>query len=32
MLMALSRLVEVITPYEDVPALRVLLGAVATDR
>ncbi|TGD94302.1 Na/Pi cotransporter family protein [Methylobacterium nonmethylotrophicum] len=32
MLMALSRLIEVITPYEDVPALRVLLGAVATDR
>lgn len=32
MLMALARLVEVITPYEDVPALRVLLGAVATDR
>jgi phosphate:Na+ symporter len=30
MLMALRDLLEVVTPYEDVPSLRLLLGAVAT--
>ncbi|QAY95646.1 Na/Pi cotransporter [Methylovirgula ligni] len=30
LLMALSQLVQIITPYEDVPSLRMLLGAVAT--
>ena len=32
MLMALSQLLEIITPYEDVPSLRILMGAIATDR
>ena len=31
MLMALAQLLHVITPYEDVPSLRILLGAIATD-
>jgi phosphate:Na+ symporter len=31
MLMALSQLLELVTPYEDVPSLRLLLGAVATE-
>src|SRR4051812_17342314 len=31
MLMALAQLLQVITPYEDVPSLRILLGAIATD-
>jgi phosphate:Na+ symporter len=31
MLLALHRLFELITPYEDVPSLRLLLGAVATE-
>jgi len=30
MLMALHRLVELLIPYEDVPSLRLLLGAIAT--
>src|SRR3954465_1516508 len=30
MLMALARLLEIVTPYEDVPSLRMLMGAVAT--
>src|SRR6476659_4639549 len=30
-LMALSQLLQVITPYEDLPSLRILLGAIATD-
>jgi phosphate:Na+ symporter len=30
MLMALARLLVIITPYEDVPSLRMLMGAVAT--
>src|SRR3954469_19138746 len=30
MLMALAQLLQVITPYEDVPSLRILLGAIAT--
>ena len=30
MLMALRQLLELVTPYEDVPSLRLLLGAVAT--
>jgi phosphate:Na+ symporter len=32
MLMALSQLLEITTPYEDVPSLRILMGAIATDR
>ena len=32
MLIALSRLLEIVTPYEDVPSLRVLMGAIGTDR
>lgn len=32
MLIALARLLEIITPYEDVPSLRILMGAIATDR
>jgi len=32
MLIALSRLLEIVTPYEDVPSLRILMGAIATDR
>ena len=32
MLIALSRLLEIITPYEDVPSLRILMGGIATDR
>lgn len=31
MLMALSQLLTLVTPYEDVPSLRLLLGAVATE-
>lgn len=31
MLMALSRLLQIITPYEDVPSLRILMGGIATD-
>ena len=31
MLMALHQLLELVTPYEDVPSLRLLLGAVATE-
>ena len=31
MLMALHDLLELVTPYEDVPSLRLLLGAVATE-
>jgi phosphate:Na+ symporter len=32
MLIALSKLLGIITPYEDVPSLRALMGAIATDR
>jgi phosphate:Na+ symporter len=32
MLIALPQLLEIITPYEDVPSLRILMGAIATDR
>jgi phosphate:Na+ symporter len=31
MLIALSQLLEIVTPYEDVPSLRILMGGVATD-
>ena len=31
MLLALRQLLDLITPYEDVPSLRILLGSVATD-
>ncbi len=31
MLIALSRLLEVVTHYEDVPSLRILIGRIATD-
>jgi phosphate:Na+ symporter len=31
MLIALSRLLEVVTHYEDVPSLRILMGRIATD-
>ncbi len=31
MLLALSLLLDVITPYEDAPSLRLLLGGIATD-
>lgn len=31
MLIALAQLLEVITPYEDVPSLRILMGGIATD-
>jgi phosphate:Na+ symporter len=31
MLMALSQLLTLVTPYEDVPSLRLLMGTVATD-
>jgi phosphate:Na+ symporter len=31
MLIALSRLLEVVTLYEDVPSLRILMGRIATD-
>lgn len=31
MLMALSRLSELFTPFEDVPSLRLILGAIATE-
>jgi phosphate:Na+ symporter len=31
-LIALSMLLEIITPYEDVPSLRILMGGIATDR
>ena len=31
MLIALSRLLEVVTHYEDVPSLRILMGQIATD-
>ena len=30
-LIALSTLLEIITPYEDVPSLRILMGGIATD-
>lgn len=30
-LLALSQLLTIVTPYEDVPSLRILLGAVATE-
>jgi len=32
MLIALPKLLEIITPYEDVPSLRILMGGIATDR
>jgi phosphate:Na+ symporter len=32
MLIALSTLLEIITSYEDVPSLRILMGGIATDR
>ncbi|RBP15751.1 phosphate:Na+ symporter [Roseiarcus fermentans] len=32
MLIALSRLLDIVTPYEDLPSLRVLMGGIATDR
>ena len=32
MLVALPQLLDIITPYEDVPSLRILMGAIATDR
>jgi phosphate:Na+ symporter len=32
MLLALPQLLDIITPYEDVPSLRVLMGGIATDR
>jgi phosphate:Na+ symporter len=31
MLLALSRLLQIITPYEDMPSLRILMGGIATD-
>lgn len=31
MLLALSKLLEIVTPYEDVPSLRILMGGIATD-
>jgi phosphate:Na+ symporter len=31
MLIALSQLLEIVAPYEDVPSLRILMGAIATD-
>jgi phosphate:Na+ symporter len=31
MLMALVKLLETITPYEDVPSIRLMMGAIATD-
>ena len=31
MLLALRQLVEVLTPYEDAPSLRLILGAIATE-
>ena len=31
MLMALHRLVSLMTPFEDMPSLRLLLGAIATE-
>jgi phosphate:Na+ symporter len=31
MLLALHQLLELITPYEDVPSLRILLGAISTE-
>ena len=31
MLLALSRFLQVITPYEDEPSLRILMGGIATD-
>ncbi len=31
MLLALHRLLELMTPYEDVPSLRILLGAIGTE-
>ena len=31
MLMALHRLVTLVTPYEDVPSLRMVLGAITTE-
>ena len=32
MLMALARMLAILTPYEDTPALRMMLGIIATDR
>jgi phosphate:Na+ symporter len=32
MLIALPQLLDIITPYEDVPSLRIFMGAIATDR
>ena len=32
MLIALPQLLDIITPYEDVPSLRILMGTIATDR
>jgi phosphate:Na+ symporter len=32
MLIALPQLLDIITPYEDVPSLRILMGGIATDR
>jgi phosphate:Na+ symporter len=32
MLIALSQLLAIVTPYEDIPSLRILMGAIATDR
>ncbi len=32
MLLALPQLLEIVTPYEDVPSLRILMGGIATDR
>ncbi len=31
MLMALRQLLDLVTPYQDVPSLRILLGAIATE-
>jgi hypothetical protein len=31
MLIALSQLLEIVTPYEDFPSLRILMGGIATD-
>ena len=31
MLFALARLLQIVTPYEDAPSLRILMGGVATD-
>src|SRR5271168_1310800 len=31
MLIALSQLLEIVTPYEDFPSLRIIMGGIATD-